>query len=410
MAGGGEVDDFTRLQREARALVERASIKVRGSVHHGKLRRHHVNVYCRAVREGLLRGTTGLRYRRERSVATKRLEAALGGIGANRGIAPDFSDAEALRGYALAHFGRALLLSELAIQTEPDWLHRRVSGLFSVSSSSSLSTAPPELGCSNSDGNHGIENVRLASLGGGCGYDFVAFAALSEYLQGPSIDATVYDNESGWKDIVADVERVVRDMFPCSRNISNTEISERNHQRSHRCGFDSCDITSPLDSISNEALASAIDSTQIYSCSYVVAENAVELQRTRFGFFQDLFSEALNGSLFFFTETTHRLWPDLLDLVRKHNRDTGYGASSIRVAIPHIRCGKNGWQLGLLKGSASETEVPSPSRAIYDGRGFVELSKQERKLYERFRRDNLSHLSRLERGWKRDERKFRGAK
>ena len=37
-------------------------------------------------------------------------------------------------------------------------------------------------------------------------------------------------------------------------------------------------------------------------------------------------------------------------------------------------------------------------------------SERERQLYERFCRDNLSHISRHEWGWKRGERKIRWAK
>ena len=94
----------------------------------------------------------------------------------------------------------------------------------------------------------------------------------------------------------------------------------------------------------------------------------------------------------------------------KHNRDVVNGASSIRVSIPHIRCGKDGWYLGFLKGCAGEEEFASSSCGISDVRGFGELSKEERKLYEQHRRDNLYHISRLKLGWKRDERKLRGAK
>mmetsp|Transcript_6280 Transcript_6280/g.15558 ORF Transcript_6280/g.15558 Transcript_6280/m.15558 type:complete len:121 (+) Transcript_6280:90-452(+) len=53
---GGEGDNFTRLQGEAGALVERASIKTLESVHRTKLRRHYVGAYCQAVREVMLLG------------------------------------------------------------------------------------------------------------------------------------------------------------------------------------------------------------------------------------------------------------------------------------------------------------------------------------------------------------------
>jgi len=432
-----EVDEYAKLQQETRSLVHRASFKVRGSVHHAKLRRAHVGVYCRALREGLIRGTetgtgtgTGAGtnktlYRTNSCDATKQLRADLGGIGANKGVMPDFSNPDALRGYALDHFGRALLLSELVTQPGPDWLQQRVSELFSVASSYSP-TLPVEADFPKDSDDHDHDDddkeIVLASLGGGCGYDFVALAALSDYLRGPKIAATVYEYEPAWKDIVADVETAVHNLSHTANASTRNSRSNNHHNTTarrshiHGCGFDSCDITAPLDSPSNESLAAAIDSIQIFSCSYVVAENAIKLRQTRFEFFKQLFSEAPDGSLFLFTETTHRLWPEILDLVRTHNKNVGgegkNESASIRVAIPHIRCGKSGWHLALLKNNseARNHKILSPWTSNHANNSSSELPRRERELYERFRRDNIAHLSRLDRGWKRDVRKVRGAK
>mmetsp|Transcript_21935 Transcript_21935/g.46270 ORF Transcript_21935/g.46270 Transcript_21935/m.46270 type:complete len:446 (+) Transcript_21935:54-1391(+) len=401
-----EVDQqrYAKLQNDARDLVQRASFKVRGSAHHTKLRRRHITLFCDAVREGLIHrdGTlyNSTNDHQHRCDATKKLVADLGGIGANQGIMPDFSSPKALRGYALGHFGRAQLLSELVTQTEPDWLDERVSELFSVPSAPSSQQHAVKAG----DRKDGEKEVTLASLGGGCGYDFVALAALSEYLGGPRIAATVYEYEPAWKEIVEDVESVVRDVFAGSQDPSHhtTITTENRSQRpTHECGFEFCDITSPLNSSSNEALASEIHSIQVFSCSYVVAENAVKLQQNGFVFFRQLFAEATDGSLFLFTETTHRLWPDFIDLVRCHNAcDADNGGPLIRVTIPHIRRGKSGWQLALLKSSTAGNAEASAGQT----------TKRENELYERFKRDNIAHLSRLDRGWKRDARKVRGAK
>jgi len=215
----------------------------------------------------------------------------------------------------------------------------------------------------------------------------VAISALSDFLRGPRIQATVYEYEPAWKNIVADVETIVR--ANCSNNDGNTN-DVTGQQRQHECGFELCDITSALDASTNEAIASVVDSTNIFSCSYVVAENAVKLRQNKFEFFRQLFLEASNGSLFFFTETTHRLWPEFIDLAQR---------CSIRFSTRHIRCGKAGWQLVLLKDSAAGS---SNSNSL--------VSVEERELYERFKRDNIAHLLRLDRGWKRDERKERGVK
>mmetsp|Transcript_23313 Transcript_23313/g.26127 ORF Transcript_23313/g.26127 Transcript_23313/m.26127 type:complete len:416 (-) Transcript_23313:244-1491(-) len=386
------------FRNDVQDLVERASFKIYGSSKHSKLRRHHINVFSEVVRAGL----------REKmrddniddndfldTAGTKKLEADLG-RGANQGIMPDFSNKKTLRGYTLNHFGRCRLLSDLVTQTKPDWLSSRVSELFgrNTKKHATISTGTPVSSPGN-DNNFLIhtvsckrnDDISVASLGGGCGYDFVAISALSDFLRGPRIQATVYEYEPAWKNIVADVETIVR--ANCSNNDGNTN-DVTGPQRQHECGFELCDITSALDASTNEAIASVVDSTNIFSCSYVVAENAVKLRQNKFEFFRQLFLEASNGSLFFFTETTHRLWPEFIDLAQR---------CSIRVSTRHIRCGKAGWQLVLLKDSAAGS---SNSNSL--------ISVEERELYERFKRDNIAHLLRLDRGWKRDERKERGVK
>jgi len=390
--------EHAKLRREALALVERASFKVQGSKHHAKLRRRHIAIFCDAIRSGLLHNKSTLyndQYSKYSCEATKELTANLGEIGANMGIMPDFSNARALRGYALGHFGRARLLSELVAQPEPDWLISKVSQIFSESSDigSSSRKNRDDSNIDKSSYSLNDENeITVASLGGGCGYDFVALVALSEFLKGPKIAATVYEYEPAWKDVLADVESVVQDVLS-SKNNNITSPP-------HKCAFESCDITSPLDSSSNEALASVVESTQIFSCSYVVAENAIALRKNKFEFFRQLFSKASDGSLFFFTETTHRLWPELIDLASKNDH---LASSSMRIAVPHIRCGKSGCQLALLKDCAAGDRGNSTNSESV-------LDEYQQKLYERFQIDNLSHLSRLDRGWKRDKRKVRGAK
>lgn len=382
------------FRSDVQDVVERASLKIHGSSKHSKLRRHHINIFCEVVRAGL---REKMRYDNIDdndfldTVGTKKLEADLGRIGANQGIMPDFSNQKALRGYSLNHFGRARLLSDLVTQTKPDWLSSRVSELFGRNSKKYANISTPVSFPGNDKRN---DDISVASLGGGCGYDFVAISALSDFLRGPRIKATVYEYEPAWKNIVADVETIVR---------ANCSSNDGNHngitgQQRHECGFELCDITSALDASTNEAIASVVDSTEIFSCSYVVAENAVKLRQNKFEFFRQLFLEASEGSLFFFTETTHRLWPEFMDLAQR---------CSISVSIQHIRCGKVGWQLVLLKDSAAGTNSYSSRISCSNSNS---ISVDERELYERFKRDNIAHLTRLDRGWKRDERKERGAK
>ena len=414
--GGGKYDYYDELRNEAQDLIEKESLKIYGSLQHTKLRRTYTNVFCDTVRAGL-REKIQMRYNNNgdganddnvsaaaAAAATKKLEADLGGIGADQGIMPDFSNKEALYGYTLNHFGRVRLTSELVTSkslSEPDWLSFRVSELLSSSSSSQRRN-------NNTDADS--NDLSIASLGGGGGYDFVAFSALSEFLKGPSIKTTVYEYEPAWKDIVSDVEMVVQDS--CSSNNNNSGSASASasgqqprdhHQHLHKCGFEFGDITSPLDASTNEAIASMVNSTEIFSCSYVIAENAVKLQQNKFEFFRQLFSEAADGSLFFFTETTHRLWPDLIDLASRQDDNNSF----MRYTLNRIRHGKSGWQLALLKDSSTAGNISFSSRSCSKSE---EVRAVEKELIERFKRDNIAHQLRIDRGWKRDEKKVRGAK
>jgi hypothetical protein len=416
---GGNNSNYDELRNEAQDLIERASLKIYGSLQHTKLRRTHTNVFCDTVRAGL-REKIQMRYNDNgdgandndvsataAATATKKLESDLGGMGADQGIMPDFSNKEALHGYTLNHFGRVRLTSELVTSkslSEPDWLSFRVSELLSSSSSSQHRNT------SNNNNNTDSDDLSIASLGGGCGYDFVAFSALSEFLKGPRIKTTVYEYEPAWKDIVSDVEMIVQDS--CSSNNNNSgsgsgsgsgQQPRGHHQHLHKCGFEFGDITSPLDASTNEAIASMVNSTEVFSCSYVIAENAVKLQQNKFEFFSQLFSEAADGSLFFFTETTHRLWPDLIDLASRQDDSNSF----MRYTLPHLRSGKVGWQLALLKDSTAAGNI-SFSRKSCDK--SEEVRAEEKELIERFKKDNLANQLRIDRGWKRDEKKVRGAK
>lgn len=337
-----------RLVHTIRDLVARAAQKTPGSVRHRKLWRHYMHRYCQDVQASISRTV-------ESQVdwnATRTLETNLGAVGANTGVMPDFSNPGALHGYTLNHFGRARLLGDFINQSEPDWLQKRVDELFS-----SDATTP----------------CQVASLGGGPGYDFVSLSALSDFRQGPMVHATVYEYEPAWRDIVTTIESAVH------------SISDRAMDQ-HSCGFAGCDITLPLSAAVNAEIGSrAQSSTNVVVCSYCIAENAVRLSEQDFCFFRHIFAEATDGLLFLFTETTHRLWPDLIDIATK---------AGLRISTPHISSGKAGWQLALLK----------------DGNENKSITTIDKELYDRFTRDNRAHGTRLDRGWKRQLRKNRGSK
>ena len=324
------------------ALKARAARKVPCSSSYRKLRK----TYCHRVAEDIkhelqsyIKGSKAdniLLY-----PASKRLEAELG-IGATQGIMPDFSDETALYGYSLQHFGRTRLLFDLITQTQPDWLETRVRELFYTRSNSGgmVSHSP----C-----------IDLISLGGGPGYDYVTAAILSDFCSGPDINTQIFDYEPNWESIVHSVD-----------NATQTILG---HDR-HTCKFGRCDITQQLSDVSNVGVS--LDG-HIYTCSYCIHENAVALRHGNWSFFRELFEEASDGSLFFFTDTTHRLWPELADVAKD---------SRLRYSAPRICSGKAGWQFVAFK------DVCHPGDTYYS-------TAISRELLKRFKADNAAHLSKL---------------
>jgi hypothetical protein len=73
-----------------------------------------------------------------------------------------------------------------------------------------------------------------------------------------------------------------------------------------------------------------------------VAENALRLRENDFVFFRNLFRESKEGALFVFTETTHRLWSEMVDVA--------LATTDFEVAFPRRNGrGKKGRQLILKK-------------------------------------------------------------
>ena len=436
------VEDVRHHHQKLQQLRQQASRKLYGSTAQTKLWRYYIRVVCDSVRTGLQQQQQQQARRRDNTeeqeasvggtaaataaAAGKDLETNLG-IGADTGRMPDFSNPAALHAYTQHHFGRVQLLADVlfAPSQQPEWWSARVQELLAVPRHAETTTNAEDndedAGCRRSR-----TTVSVASLGGGCGYDFIALAALSDFLHGPVIQTTVYDYEPAWHGLVTDVARSLQR----SREPMRVDGPPRSRPPPpHTCGFAGCDITAPLDATVNAALAAVMPSVPMVTCSYVVNENAQPLRQTQFVFFQQIFAAAADGTVFVFTDTTHRLWPDLIDLARQTHQ--------MRVSLPHIRAGKAGWQLVLLKdvtaGSLSSSSWSFPrttgttSRIPSDpchrsnsntnshspGNSKTTrslLSAQEEVLYERFTRDNSAHLARLERGWHRDAKKVRGAK
>jgi hypothetical protein len=121
------------------------------------------------------------------------------------------------------------------------------------------------------------------------------------------------------------------------------------------------------------------------------------LRANGYVFFAELFAAAQEGAVFVFTETTHRLWPELIDVATKAKSNAVAGreaAGGFDVAFPRIQRGrgKAGFQLALRKAAGAT------------------LGEEVKATCERFRRDNAMHELKISGGYKRQKRKIRGAK
>ena len=55
------------------------------------------------------------------------------------------------------------------------------------------------------------------------------------------------------------------------------------------------------------------EDASIYVCTYLLEENTNTLLESNYEFLVHIFWEAAIGSTFIFLETTHRIWPDMVD-------------------------------------------------------------------------------------------------
>ena len=378
------------IDAELLALAWQHRAKVPGSDNHRQAYSAFAEAALASVRSGLV---PRLPVQADRG-ATEDLTFRLG-MAADVGAMPSFAHPGARAGYALGYFCRAKLLADVLFdaQTTPD------AGLSADRSD------PNFLGECVRDllvaGHRDV--VRVGSLGGGPGFDFVAaavlacHAALERQVRAAgmsnsgetnlsarppmTIEATVFDYEEGWSDIIPSMEDAVRDSLGAG----------------HALGFGQCDITLPLAHDDNAACWAAASKTDLWICSYCVAENAALLRSGSYAFFRQLFAAAPPGTLFVFTETTHRLWPEIVDVALSSGGKVDADldeAAGFDVAFPRSTRGrgKAGFQLTLRKRSGAR------------------LGAGERALCARFRQDSARQEDKIRGGWRRQRRKVRGGK
>ena len=293
------------------------------------------------------------------------------GVAADQGEMPSFSDAGARSGYALEFFCRARNLADLFTM---DTFNPRYS-LSKEWVDAMLKT--PMLGGKKLPDDD-MEEFRMVSLGGGPGFDFVG-AALAAYFNtiGKTNDddmlpihATILDYEEGWGDLVE------------AMNESTNSILQNGKFNSEWGG--KCDITKSMSDPSNHACLAKVHSTQLWTCQYCVAENANLLRQSNFAFFRDLFDLAPTGTLFIFTETTPRIWPDLCRVIEKDC------TSKLQVGFS-----TSGRQILLRKDPACENMM---------------MNEYHFEQLQEFQRIVECHEKKISSGFERQQQKVRGSK
>jgi hypothetical protein len=205
------------------------------------------------------------------------------GVAADEGDRPSFANAGSRSGYAMDFFCRAKRLADMFVVYEdrfPEFYTLQMNRLM-----------------------YKTDVCRITSIGGGPGFDFTALA-LAQSFTGSNfaIEGTVYDYEDGWSDLVN------------AMCLSTNQVLQQAFRSKTTCHFGGkCDITKSFRDSSNASLR--VLAADIIVCQYCVAENANLLRENDFIFFRDLFDHAKEGAIIILTETTHRLWPDFVDLV-----------------------------------------------------------------------------------------------
>ena len=241
------------------------------------------------------------------------------GVASDVGQMPSFEDAGARSAYAIEFFCRARNLADLYIDGyNPNYI-------FPEFWLDTLMSTPMLVGGGSSDANANVEEpYSMVSLGGGPGFDYVSAALATSFCsyynttsslsstnksssreqQTAMIKATILDYEEGWGDLVQTMA-------------NSTQYILQNSNLQCRWGC-KCDITRSIFHPNNVACLELVNSTQLFTCQYCVAENANSLQESNYIFFHDLFKYAQDGTLFVLSEVHPRLWPDFYHLIKDH--------------------------------------------------------------------------------------------
>lgn len=326
-------------------LARKSSARRRGSKSYQKAWRHWLQLSTDAIRTEL----SNILPHPVDQDELHELSFSLG-VAADVGEMPSFENAGARSGYALDYFCRARLLADIFID-----LDSPMSGYLK-------------------------EECKVTSIGGGPGFDFVA-AALVSVFNGAGvsedivpIQARILDYESGWSTLV-------KAMNDATKKVLSIE------DKMHCAWAGKCDITKSIYDKSNVNCLAVVDSTSYWTCQYCVAENAGKLKDSDYIFFRELFEAAAIGAMFFITETTPRLWPEIYDLIVQYNED--HDQTILKIHFPYMR----GQQMIISKS------------CISDDSNLQFISERDTKLLHNFKRYAQSHEELIESGWERQRKK-----
>ena len=286
------------------------------------------------------------------------------GVAADVGEMPSFTDAGARSGYALEFFCRGRNLANIFLDPlfYNDYPQQWENALLN---SPMLGGVTPQ-------------SYNIISLGGGPAFDHVGaalaatYSASGEELMG-DLKTTVFDYEEGWSDLVEAMNNSTKKM------LQQTNIN---------CYWGGkCDITKSLSHPINQACQKEVEHTNLFTCQYCVAENSNLLHDSEFIFFRDLFESVSEGTIFIFTETTPRVWPEFYKLIQN---DLSCGMQI------HFRL--NGKQM-LIQKNTSQGEKKCENI----------LTERDGKELKKFEKISMYHERKINSGWERQQQKNRGS-
>ncbi|DBA00708.1 TPA: hypothetical protein N0F65_001179 [Lagenidium giganteum] len=186
---------------------------------------------------------------------------------------------------------------------------------------------------------------RFAMYGGGPGYDTIGMVLLRQYLRLAdfTIHGVVYDNEPGWTSAVTAVQHVLQ--------------QHHDHASNATIAFKSCDITLDIHDSINADVVADVGSTQLFLFPFVCVENYQLLRQSNFQFLRSLFDQAPLDSVFIFTDSTHRLWPEIWDVACATTH-------SFRIWTPFVRSCHYALVLQKLPAHASPTQFSFYTEAM----------------------------------------------